>query len=233
MIKLSSATFVTTTDFKKNLKKVRSSVEKAPKETLILFPEVCLSGFCYDRMGEAWEFFSASISELKELSNKNPFVLTAIIKESGVFFNRLLFFAKGEIIHTQDKYKLFRLGEEHRYFGMGKEESIKIIEYEGIKIAFLICFELRFIKLWERLKGADLICVPAMWGRDRVWQFKNLLQALALTNQCFVLSSNSINREFGRASYLFAPWGVESLSKGYSIDKKRLQIHRRYINLED
>jgi len=233
MTKLNSATFVTKTDFEKNLKKIKSNLEKTPKDTFTLFPEVCLSGFCYDRMDEAGEFFSASIDELQELSNKNPFALTAIVKENGIFFNRLFFFAEGKIVHTQDKHKLFKLGEEHRHFGLGKEESIKIIEYKGINIAFLICFELRFIKFWEKLRGADLICIPAMWGKDRVWQFKNLLQALALTNQCFVLSSNSINKEFGRASHLFTPWGEEDFSRNCPIDKKKLQIHRKYINLED
>lgn len=230
---LKAATFITQKDFEKNLKKIKTALRKTPNDTFTLFPEVCLSGFCYDRMDEAAEFFAAAITELRYLSNKNPFALSAIVKEEGKFFNRLFFFAKGEIVHVQDKHKLFKLGEEHRHFSAGSADSIDVIEHEGIKIAFLICFELRFIKFWEKLRGADLICIPAMWGKDRVWQFKNLLQALALTNQCYILSSNSINKEFGYASHLFTPWGEERANGTVMIDHMKLKAHRKYINLED
>ncbi len=51
--------------------------------------------------------------------------------------------------------QLFPLGNELEYFTAGNEDDIKIIEINGVKIATLICFELRFPRLWEKVKGAD------------------------------------------------------------------------------
>ena len=44
---------------------------------------------------------------------------------------------------------------------------VKIIDIDGLKIGFVICFELRFIKYWEKLQGCDIIFIPAMWGIKR------------------------------------------------------------------
>ena len=76
------------------------------------------------------------------------------------FFNTLYIFDNQSIIHTQSKIQLFPLGNELEYFSAGNEDDIKIIEINGLKIATLICFELRFPKLWEKIKGADIILNP-------------------------------------------------------------------------
>jgi len=108
--------------------------------------------------------------------------------------------SENKIIHTQSKAELFVLNDERKYFLAGDEKDIKIIEIDGLKIASLICFELRFIRLWEKLKGADIIFIPAMWGILRKEHLETLSKALAIANQCFVIVSNSANDNMAKSS---------------------------------
>ncbi len=41
---------------------------------------------------------------------------------------------------------------------------MEIIDIDGIKVASLICFEVRFPEYWLKTRGADLIINPSMWG---------------------------------------------------------------------
>lgn len=233
--KICAASFVTTDDFAQNLTTLSELLEQSPDALFTLFPEVCLTGFCYERFEEAATFFETAKPTLLGLSKEKNFILTAIEKKDGYFYNTLHFFSGGESLHSRSKHTLFKLGDEHRYFTPGSDQ-LKILDFQGIKIAFLICFELRFVKFWEALKGADIIVVPAMWGRDRIWQFQNLLQALALSDQCFVISSNAKNLECGEATHVFSPWGeIGEKSPAGSVcaelDLKQLKVQRRYLDL--
>ena len=116
-------------------------------------------------MEEASIFSLKAIEELKELSYNKTIALTFIMKkDKNSFLNTLYIFHNKQIIHTQSKVQLFPLGDELEHFVAGNEDDIKIIEINGIKIATLICFELRFPRLWEKIKGVDIILNPAMWG---------------------------------------------------------------------
>jgi predicted amidohydrolase len=85
------------------------------------------------------------------------------------------------------------MNDERKYFKAGEIEDIKVIKLGELKIASLICFELRFTELWEKLKGADIIFVPAMWGTLRKEHYETLTKALAIANQCFVVASDSMS----------------------------------------
>ena len=141
-----------------------------------------------------------------------------------------------QIIHTQSKVKLFPLGNELEYFSEGNEEDIKIIEVNGIKIAILICFELRFPQLWEKVKGADIILNPAMWGLKRKDHYESISKALALVNQCFVIACNSADENMGKGSAIINPFGIVKKDDSKEIiedifDKNEIKKVRAYINI--
>ena len=235
-MKLIALQIKTTSNFQENLTYLKDLINLCEVESLILAPELALSGFSYDMMEEAAQFSQKAIEEIKELSKDKTIALTFITKKENKFFNTLYIFHNLQIIHTQSKVKLFPLGNELEYFSEGNEEDIKIIEVNGIKIAILICFELRFPQLWEKIKGADIILNPAMWGLKRKDHYESISKALALVNQCFVIACNSADENMGKGSAIINPFGIVKKDDSKEIiedifDKNEIKKVRAYINI--
>ena len=235
-MKLIALQIKTTSNFQENLTYLKDLINLCEVESLILAPELALSGFSYDMMEEAAQFSQKAIEEIKELSKDKTIALTFITKKENKFFNTLYIFHNLQIIHTQSKVKLFPLGNELEYFSEGNEEDIKIIEVNGIKIAILICFELRFPQLWEKIKGADIILNPAMWGLKRKDHYESISKALALVSQCFVIACNSADENMGKGSAIINPFGIVKKDDSKEIiedifDKNEIKKVRAYINI--
>ncbi|BAK74135.1 carbon-nitrogen hydrolase family protein [Arcobacter sp. L] len=235
-MKLIALQIKTSNNFQENLNNLKELINSCENNSLILAPELALSGFSYDRMEEASNFSLKAIDEINELSIDKIIALTFITKKDGNFYNTLYIFHNQKIIHTQAKYKLFPLGDELEYFSSGNFEDIKIIEINGLKIATLICFELRFPELWEKVKGADIILNPAMWGIKRKDHYESISKALALVNQCFVIACNSADDNMAKGSAIISPFGnvikddlktkIES-----KFDFEEMKKVRKYINI--
>ena len=189
--------FKTSSNYEKNLEKAISILNNS--SSLTLFPEVCLTGFDYENWEEVNKFGKFAIKELSKI--KKAFALTIIEENKNYFY----FFDSG-VIYKRAKYNLF--GYENRYFEIGSKPDI--FEWNGLKIANLICFELRFIEYWEKFKGVDLIIVPARWGKERIEHFKTLLKAISLSTQSQVIAVNSANEEAFSCSFDAWGEGVES-----------------------
>ena len=226
----------TEANFEENLKHLKTLISSCEENSLILAPELALSGFAYDNMQEASDFSLKAIEELKQISTNKIIALTLITKENSGFFNTLYILHNQEIIHTQSKIKLFPLGNETDYFQAGSEDDIKILNINGIKIATLICFELRFPTLWEKVKGADIILNPAMWGLKRKDHYETISKSLALVNQCFVIASNSADDNMAKGSAIISPFGniIKDDSKEILkvvFDRDEIKKTRKYIDI--
>jgi predicted amidohydrolase len=226
----------TTNNFEENLQNLVLYIQNIPLNSLIVAPELCLTGYSYENMQRALDITNQAIPILQKLSFEKIICLTMITQENNSFLNTLFLFHKGDIIHTQAKYKLFSLGNEEQYFASGNYENIKIIEIDGLKIASLICFELRFVELWKKLQGADIILIPAMWGKNRKEHFETLTKALAITNQCYVIASDSANEDMAKGSGIITPFGEEFRDDKSELitqkfDKTLITKMRRYLNI--
>lgn len=235
-MKLIALQVKTTADFFQNLEHLKELIKECDDKSIILAPELALTGFCYDRMQEASNFALKAIEEIRELSENKTVALTFITKKEDNFFNTLHLFSDKKIIHTQSKFKLFPLGDELEHFSAGKENDIKIIEINGLKIATLICFELRFPKLWEKVKGADIILNPAMWGLKRKDHYETISKSLALVNQCFVIACNSADNNMAKGSAIISPFGNVTKNDEQEIIKEEIDLEeikkvRTYINI--
>jgi len=225
----------TSEDFDKNLSKLIKKIENSPKDSFILAPELYLTGYAYNRLEEAALFTKKAINILKFLSYSKIISLTMTTKKNNKYYNTLYVFYNGIVVHTQSKLKLFVLGDEKKYFTKGDKKNIKIIEINGIKIASLICFELRFVDLWKRLQGADIIIIPAMWGKNRKAHYESLTSALAITNQCYVIASDSANNNMAKSSAIISPFGDITMDDKKKVissiyNQKEIKKMRRYIN---
>ncbi|WP_187647706.1 carbon-nitrogen hydrolase family protein [Nitrosophilus labii] len=209
--------FKTEENFEKNLSTLKKLFSKTPKECIAVAPEVCLTGFAYDRFEEAADFGKRALEELLEISENKILVFTMIEKINEKFYNVAKVLYRGKVVYEQPKVKLFKFGGETDYFSSGSMDDIEIFEIDGLKIGLLICFELRFLEIWQKLKGADIILVPAMWGKLRKRHFEQFTETLALMNQCFLVASDSANDDMAKSSAIIDPFGVP-----YRDDRKAL-----------
>ena len=237
MYKLNSLLFDSLAlDYDTNLKILLELIKNRPEKSLIVAPEVCLTGYDYDNFDKMLEFAHKANEEIKKASYKKIIILSIIEKKDGKVFNFAKIFHNGEIVYERAKARLFHFGDEHKYMDEGKDETIKIVEVDGIKIGILICFELRFKNLWQKLEGADVIAVPSWWGVLRTEHFKVITQALAVINQCYVIASDSLNEECTKMSGIITPHGIVQrngnkpcLELEYS--KKEIDVMRKYMDV--
>lgn len=159
-------------------------VQSCPDDSLVLAPELVLNGYnefyadnsVYDMFfraclgGKSLGFTRFSKTNSKQA--RNEFVL---LNENG-------------IVYTQAKSKLFLPNGEDSIFSKGDENLIAPFELNQEKLGVLICFELRFLELWKRLRGASIVLVPAMWGNAKKAQFEALCAGLAVMNGSYVVA---------------------------------------------
>ena len=174
---------------------------------LIVAPELALTNFDYENFERVALFYEVAIKRLLEVVGSKILVLSLTVKENSNFFNRAVVLNRGEIVYSQDKYKLFKLGNEQEYFKAGQKNKISTFEINGVKYAILICFELRFKELWREIEGADIVVIPARWGKPRKEHLEVLSRALAIINQTFVVVSNSADEDMASSSAIISPWG--------------------------
>jgi predicted amidohydrolase len=211
--------FSPTPDYNYNLNLLVNKIKNSPAK-LILASEVIVTDFDYKNFNKANEFATKIKDTILELS-KNKIICFTLIEDNK---NKAYVFYQNKIIYKREKIKLF--GYEKRHFKAG-EVKPEIFEVEGIKFAVLICFELRFIEYWQKIKGADIILIPAMWGIERKSHLKTLSNALALSLQAFVVVSDGLAKE----SNIISPWG-EELGKVADIDLNYVKKIRKRLTLE-
>ena len=227
----------TSENFDENIAHLLELVANLPRHSIIVTPEVCLTGFAYERMNEAAEASLYARDQLLKISDDKIITLTYIAKEGEDFVNRTDVIYNGEVVHSQHKIKLFPLGNEHQHFKPGEEKEMQIFEIEGIKFGLIVCFELRFTEFWLKLRGADIILNPSLWGKPRKQHYEILTRALAITDQCFVVAADSANKDMARSSAIIDPNG-KAISDDYAeviegtFDPREIKRIRRYIEMD-
>ncbi|MDD2828410.1 MAG: carbon-nitrogen hydrolase family protein [Sulfuricurvum sp.] len=222
-------------NFENNLTRLILHIVQSPEDAIIVAPEVCLSGFCYDRFEEAAAFTPYALDKLLGFLGNRLLIFSAITKLGDDFYNIAYALTDSRVVHAQSKAKLFTLGAEHEHFSAGESSNISPFLYNGLRIGILLCFELRFKELWQQLEGCDIIAIPAQWGKIRGEHFVTLTNALAVLNQCYVIASDAANEDTSAMSGIINPFGhevrnngMESLTSHY--EERTLQSMRRYLN---
>lgn len=223
--------FETTSNWHENLKTLLAALDDAPQGALLVAPEVCLTDFAYDFFSEAAHFSTAALDALTLACCHKTLVLTLIEAKNDRFFNVAYVIHNGTIVHKQAKHKLFTLGDETRHFQAGALDEIAVVNLDGLKVGILICFELRFVTLWEKLKGADVICIPARWGSARSSHLMTLSQALAIANQCYVIVCDAQNNDCSQFQAVITPFGDVKEACTTPLEPKLLAKMRRYIDI--
>ena len=223
-------------NYKENLNHLITYIQNSKSE-LIVAPELYLTNFDYEHFEEVAKFYSFALEKLLMVVDKKILVLTLTKKSGSNFFNEAIVIYNHQVIHRQSKYKLFKLGNEERYFTAGEQKSIVPFEIEGVKYAILICFELRFKELWKQIEGADVVLIPARWGLSRKVHLEVLSRALAIMNQSFVIVSNSADEDMASSSAIIYPWGEFFANDSFEVIEQKIEFKelkrvRRLIKMD-
>ena len=221
-------------NYQKNLDTLVEYINSNQDRELIVAPEVYLTAYDYENFDEAIAFYDIAIDTILPLISTQILLITIIKKDDNKVVNQAIIIHKHKVIYRQNKYKLFRLGDEHRYFEAGNRDDIKPFTINGVSYAIIICFELRFKELWKQIEGVDIILIPAMWGKPRKKHLEVLSQALAIMNQSYVIVCNSANDDMAKSSAIISPWGDVVMDDNTkiikdTIDLKKVKKSRRLI----
>ena len=223
--------------YQENLDRLLLLIGQHDDKAVIVAPEVYLTAYDYDHLEAAADFSEKALDILKKVIGDQVLALTLIVREGNAFINRAVVIHKHTVVHQQEKVKLFKLGDEHRYLEAGAQDAIKPFEIDGIKYALIICFELRFKALWRQIEGVDVVLVPSRWGLPRKSHLEILPRALAVMNQCYVIVSNSSDPDMASSSAILAPNG-EVIQDDNSdvvegvVDFDEIKKMRRYIVMD-
>ncbi len=138
-------------------------------------------------------------------------------------------------IHLFDAYGY----RESDYMLKGDKLS-EIIELNNTKIAFSVCFDIRFPELYRiyALKGVEVVISPSAWFKGPLKEetIRFLAQARAHENTIYLVIANQTGKMFTGRSFIVDPLGVILLDLGidekyyeYTIDVDYIQKVRRIL----
>ncbi len=179
-------------DIEENIIKIEKAAEQARGSGILFLTEAFTTGFLPSKD----TLYINNVSEqIISIAQKYNIAIagTLLISVNGKFYNRFYFFMPDGNFLFYDKRHLFGIAGEDAIFENGTKQEVW--EYGGIKIYPQVCFDLRF-PVWSRnIFNYDLLVYPANWPVSRIDQWKKLLMARAIENQCYVVGINRIGTD--------------------------------------
>ena len=200
-----------------NLSKLDKFVKRAKQlnADLLLIPEMWYIGYDYKNFDKyATDFSDGAFRELSQLAKQNEISIcgSSVRTENDKFYNTMTFYeSNGELNCYYDKIYLFGPMGEADNFSTGNK--VVVTEWEGWKVGFGICYDLRFPELFRnQLKQEmQLILLSAQWPATRIAHWDLLLKARAVENQAFMVGCNRVGEntgyKFPGSSAIISPTG--------------------------
>jgi omega-amidase len=171
---------------------------------LVVLPEMFTTGFTMQPEQYAEAADGATRDWLLEQAQTLDAAVggSVAVNDRGRCFNRFMFATPGGELYSYDKRHLFRMGGEHRHYSAGGHAMI--IEFRGLRLCPLVCYDLRF-PVWSRRRPEldyDLVIYAANWPAPRRHAWQALLRARAIENQAFCVGVNRVGNDGGGHAYL-------------------------------
>lgn len=194
-----------------NLRKAAAAIASAPGADLYVLPEMFPTGFCTVPDGVAEPEDGHVLQWMKDMASRTDAAVagSVAVRHEGRYYNRFYFVTPEGSVTWYDKKHLFTYGGEHERFTAGDRRTV--IEFRGVRIMLLVCYDLRF-PIWSRNRGDyDMILYVASWPVTRMNAWKSLLVARAIENQCYVAGVNRVGTDpsnvYGGGSMVIDPYG--------------------------
>ncbi len=184
-------------DIPGNLSRFDAKIDAIEEATdLIILPEMFSTGFSMKASELAEKMDGRAVTWLikKAAEKKTVIIGSAMIREQGRFYNRLIWARPDGTISTYDKKHLFRYAGEEKTYTAG--QHLLTEEIKRWKIRPFICYDLRF-PIWTRNlnNSYDLAVFVANWPAKRSPHWRALLRARAIENQCYVAAVNRVGTD--------------------------------------
>lgn len=210
---------ITWEDKEKNKEKTLKFIESAKQNNvdLILFPEMCLTGFSMnveyisestDTLSGTVDWFLGRSSEFN-LHIGFGYVMKDPSAKKGLNKFTIVSPSQG-IISDYAKIHPFSFGLESQHYVGGN--TINTTPIKDFNITTFICYDLRFPEIFQiASRNSNLITVSANWPKSRREHWITLLKARAIENQCYIAGINRVgigdNIEYCGDSMVIDPYG--------------------------
>ncbi|MHA2059532.1 MAG: nitrilase-related carbon-nitrogen hydrolase [Candidatus Ranarchaeia archaeon] len=189
-------------DVSANISKMERFIQQAiaQKVDLIVFPELCTSGYNFqtkeDVRSVSEEIPSGpSTSKLQEIAKKGNITIVFGIPEikNDVIYNSAVVLSPQGYLGTYRKLHLF--GKEKLLFTPG-DKTLKVYDINQYKIGPMICFDWFFPESTRilALQGADIICHSANLVLPYAQQ---VMPAYSIVNRVYTITANRVGSEKG------------------------------------
>ncbi|WAW92968.1 amidohydrolase [Xanthomonas citri pv. malvacearum] len=176
---------------------------------LVILPETFTSGFSNDAIDKAEGMDGPTVAWARAQAARLGAAVAGSVQvrtDAGVF-NRLLWATPDGALQYYDKRHLFRFGNEHLRYAVGRERLT--VEWKGWRINPQVCYDLRFPVFCRNRFDVerpgqldfDLQVFVANWPSARAYAWKTLLRARAIENLCFVAAVNRIGIDGNQLHY--------------------------------
>lgn len=167
-------------DFSGNTKKIINTINEYKNKTdLIVFPELCVSGYPPEDLVLRTEFIRTSFEYTMKIIEATKKIKCDVLintpwREADGLYNAALIISKGKVVHKQYKYDLPNYGvfDEKRVFNAGPIPKPFI--YRGKKIGLLICEDTWNEGAAANLKGAEFVLSVNASPYERTKQRKRI-----------------------------------------------------------
>ncbi len=171
------------------------------KSNLYLLPEMFSTGFSMDvsRLSEPLDGKTLQWMREMALRTGSDIAGSAIIAEDNKYYNRFLYVKEDATYAYYDKKHLFSMADEDKFFTPGTKRVVA--ESNGFRINLQVCYDLRFPEWARNENDYDLLLYTANWPTPRIGQWRSLLIARAIENQCYVAAVNRVGSDPGGNIY--------------------------------
>ncbi len=143
------------------------------------------------------------------------------VENGNYFISQVIVDDEGNYVGHYDKLHMAQFGAsmEKEYFQRGKQ--LLTFDIKGIKVAPVICYDLRFPELYRELchtRGVELIIHSVAFYNDESYpSWHHFAITRAMENQVYFLSLNRAGKEYG--SSIFCPPWIDHDIKSMTLPK--------------
>jgi omega-amidase len=208
---------------------------------IIVLPEMFSTGFTMNPLHLAEQMNGKTVDWMRLTANRTKAAITGslIIEEDGNYYNRLVWMQPDGKWSIYNKRHLFSMAGEERVYTPGTEKLV--VTVNGWKICPMVCYDLRFPVWIRNVEKYDVLLFTANWPEKRVHQWRKLLQARAIENQCYVIGVNRVGKDGNGFDYTGSSMmvdaqgeirleiGNEDKTETATLNYEALSFTRRYM----
>ncbi len=167
--------------------------QRPAANTLVVLPELWVSGFDYPRIATLAEQTPRVLAELQQLAAEHTIWFAGSLlekREQDAPCNTLYLTGPKGVVGRYRKHHLFSFWQEDQYLQPGIVPQF--IDTPFGPLGALVCYDLRFpeISRAQTFAGCRLIVVSAQWPMLRLDHWQLLVKTRAVENQAFVVACN-------------------------------------------